>query len=144
MYNFASVKWKAKCTLVLGDATKRIRCRAAAVKVMRPVLTVKTMRVSIMLSDFLMPVRDWSLEPSSSVYTRGKTTTYLVEIVAKKAGNCTVEDHIGNTPHDKDRGMLCVGNVRACYKKKVNRLHTVEVRVELFTSPVDSEEHRAT
>jgi len=58
VYSLASTKWKAKCTLVVGDARKRIRCRDAAVNVRRPVLTVKIISVSIMLSDFLMPLRD--------------------------------------------------------------------------------------
>lgn len=37
---------------------------------------------------------------------------YVVEIVAKKAGNCAIEYHIGNTPHDKNWSICCVSEVR--------------------------------
>jgi len=87
VYSLASMKWKAKCTPVVGDATKRTRCSVAAENVRRPVLTVNAMSVSIMLFDFLMPLRDWWIEPSTNTWIRWKRAAYLVEIIAKKGSN---------------------------------------------------------
>lgn len=95
----------------MGDARKDTRCAVDAEQVITPVLTVKTISVSMIFSGPLMLLRDWWIESSANAWIWRKRMAHFLEIVAKNTGNRTIEYHIRNTPYHNDRGIVCTSDV---------------------------------